>query len=110
MDCLFGVALRKLTPIVYNGSRICSQESYVITVIISTRVVFDHELKTIRERRDYYMCVLMFKCIYGLALHYLSNDVTMHVDIRGYDTRIAENMDLCIPRCAKEIYKTCFYV
>ena len=50
----------------------------------------------------------MFKCIHGLAPHYLSNDVTMHVDIHGYDTRSAENMDLYIPRWAKEIYKRSF--
>ena len=66
------------------------------------------KLQTIRERRDYFLCVLMFKCIHGLAPHYLSNDVTMHVDIHGYDTRSAENMDLYIPRCAKEIYKRSF--
>ena len=68
------------------------------------------KLQTIRERRDYFLCVLMFKCIHGLAPHYLSNDVTMHVDIHGYDTRSAENMDLCIPRCVKEIYKRNFFV
>ena len=48
----------------------------------------------------------MFKCIHGLAPHYLSNDVTMHVDKHGNDTRSAENMDLYISRCTKEIYKT----
>ena len=48
----------------------------------------------IRERRDYFLCVFMFKYIHGLATHYLSNDVTMHVDIHGHDNRIAENMDL----------------
>ena len=47
----------------------------------------------------------MFKSIHGLAPHYLSNGVTMHVDIHGYDTRSAQNMDLYIPRCTKWIYK-----
>ena len=45
----------------------------------------------------------MFKCIHGLAPHYLSNDVTMHVDIHGYETRSAEIMDLS--RCTKGVYK-----
>ena len=49
------------------------------------------------------------KCIHGLAPHYLSNDATIHVDIHGYDTRSAENMDLYIPRCTKEIYKSFSY-
>ena len=39
---------------------------------------------------------LMFKGIHGPAPHYLSNDVTMHVDIHGYNTRNAENMGFCI--------------
>ena len=58
-----------------------------------------------RERRDHFLCVLMFKCIHGLAPHYLIIDVTMHVDVHGYDTRNAQNMDLYIPRCTKEIFK-----
>ena len=37
--CLFGVVQRKSTSIVYNESRICLQESYVITLIIYTREV-----------------------------------------------------------------------
>ena len=65
-------------------------------------------LQTIRERRDYFLCILMFKCIHGLAPHYLCNDVTMYVDINGYDTRSAENMDLYLPRCSREIYKRSF--
>ena len=47
----------------------------------------------------------MCKCIHDLAPYYLSNDVTMHVDIHGYDTRGAENMDLYIPGCPKGIYE-----
>ena len=66
------------------------------------------KLQTIRERWEFFLSVLMFKWIQGLAPHYLSNDVTMHVDIHGYDTRSAENMDLYIPRCTKEIYEKSF--
>ena len=82
---------------------ICNNFDY----IHSRGIDFVRSLKllTIRERRDYFLCVLMFKCIHGLAPHYVSNDVTMHVDRHGYDTRNAENMDLYIARCTKEIYK-----
>ena len=85
---------------------ICNNFDYIHSRGID--LVRSLKLQTIRERRDYFLCVLMFKCIHGLAPHYLSNDVTMHVDIHGYDTRSAENMDLYIPRCAKEIYKRSF--
>ena len=67
-------------------------------------------LQTIRERRDYFLCILMLKCIHGLAAHCLGNDVTMYVDINGYDTRSAENMDLYLWRCSREIYKRRFSV
>ena len=85
---------------------ICNNFDYIHSRGID--LVRSLKLQTIRERRDYFLCVLMFKCIHGLAPHFLSNDVTMHVDIHGYDTRSAENMDLYIPRCAKEIYKRSF--
>ena len=65
-------------------------------------------LQTIRERRDYFLCILIFKCIHGIAPHYLCNDVIMYIDINGYDTRSAENMDLYLPRCSKEFYKRSF--
>ena len=29
----------------------------------------------------------------------------MYVNLNGYDTRNAENMDLYLPRCSREIYK-----
>ena len=85
---------------------ICNNFDYIHSRGID--LVRSLKLQTIRERRDYFLCVLMFKCIHGLAPHYLSNDVTMHVDIHGYNTRSAENMDLYIPRCTKEIYKRSF--
>ena len=65
-------------------------------------------LQSIREMRDYFLCILMFKCIHGFAPHYLCNDVTMYIDISGYDTRSAENMDLYLPRCSRESYKKKF--
>ena len=65
-------------------------------------------LQTISERRDYFLCILMFKCIHGLAPHYLCNDVIMCVDINGYDIRSADNMDLYLPRCSREIYQKSF--
>ena len=58
---------------------ICNNFDYIHSHGID--LVRSLKLLTIRERRDYFLCVLMLKCIHGLAPHYLSNDVTMHVDI-----------------------------
>ena len=38
----------------------------------------------------------MFKAIHGLAPHYLCNDVTMIVDVHGYNTRRSENIQIQI--------------
>ena len=54
------------------------------------------------------LCTIMSKCSHGLAPHYLSNAVTMHFDIHGYDTRSGDNMNLYLPHCSKEIYKRSF--
>ena len=64
-------------------------------------------LQTVQELRDYICSILMFKCIHGLAAapNYLCNDVTMYLDIHGYDTRSGDNMDLYVPRVFKYIYK-----
>ena len=85
---------------------ICNNYDYINTRGID--LVKSLKLQAIRERRDYFLCVLMFKCIHGLAPHYLSNDVTMVVDIHGYDTRSSENMNLYVPRCTKELCKRSF--
>ena len=36
----------------------------------------------------------MSKAIHGLAPHYLCNDITMIVDVYGYNTRSLENVNL----------------
>ena len=89
---------------------ICNNFDYIHSSGIG--LVRSLKFKTIRGRRDRFLCVLIFKCIHGLAPQYLRIDVTMHVDIHGYDTRSAENMDLYIyiyiPQYTKEIYKRSF--
>ena len=76
----------------------CNNYDHINT---SIDLVKSFKLQTIREHRDYILCALMFKCIHGLVPHYLSNDVTMVVDIHGYNTRSSVNMDLYAPRCTK---------
>ena len=61
---------------------------------------------TIKERWDYFLCALLFKCISGLASNYLCYDIhkTMNVNIHGYDTRFNKDMDLRAP-FLKDNYK-----
>ena len=85
---------------------VCNNFDYINFCAIEMMLTL--KLQTIRENRDYFLCISMLKCIHGLAPHYLCNDVTMYVNINGYDKRNAENMDLYLPRCTKETYKRSF--
>ena len=66
------------------------------------------KIQPIGQCRNYFISVLMFKAIHGLAPHYLCNDVTMIVDVHGYNTRSSVNMNLYVPKYTKEICKRSF--
>ena len=66
----------------------CKNYDYIHTRGID--LVNSLKIQTIWQRRDYFLSVLMFKAIHGLAPHYLCNDVTMIVDVHGYNTRSSE--------------------
>ena len=84
----------------------CKNYDYINTRGID--LVNSLKIQTIWQRRDYFLSVLMFKAIHGLAPHYLCNDVTMIVDVHGYNTRSLENMNLYVPKYTKEICKRSF--
>ena len=65
-------------------------------------------LYTIEEKRDYFLAMLMFKSIHGIAPAYLCNQIVMSFDINGYDTRGADGMNVYLPTLKKDIYKNSF--
>ena len=64
-------------------------------------------LYTIRDRRDYFLTILMFKSIHGIAPTYLSDRVVMNFDVNGYDTRTSD-MELYLPTLREEAYRNSF--
>ena len=68
-------------------------------------------LYTIRDGRDYFLTVLMFKVIHGIAPTfaptYLSDRIVMNFDVNGYDTR-ASDMELYLPTLRKEAFRNSF--
>ena len=66
---------------------------------------------TIRDRRDYFLKILMFKSIHGIAPTYLSYRVVINFDYNGYDTR-GSDMEFTSPRCVKSLIGTvsCIWV
>ena len=64
-------------------------------------------LCTIRDRRDYFRTVMMFKAIHCIAPTYLSDRIVMDFDVNGNDTR-GSVTDLYLPTLRKEAYRNSF--
>ena len=62
---------------------------------------------TIRERRDYFLLILMLKAIHGIAPNYLSDRIDMHFDIHGYE---AGSMNVYLPTVNKEMYNNISFI
>ena len=63
-------------------------------------------MKQANERRDYFITKLMFQSIHGLAPNYLSDRIIMKEDIRNYQLRDANDVDVYLPRANKEFFKS----
>ena len=63
---------------------------------------------TVKERFFYFQTLLIFKCIYGMAPHYLTNNVIMEVDISNVQTR-KHLMNLHLPLPDNEFHKTMLF-
>jgi hypothetical protein len=60
-------------------------------------------------RREYRMCIMMFKCIHGKVPTYLSDYVVMACDIHKYGTRQAESMNVHIPPFKTKFHQNSFF-
>jgi hypothetical protein len=52
----------------------------------------------------YFQCVLMFKCIHGMAPDYLHNEIIMQTEINPISTR-SHGRNLYLPLPQTEMYK-----
>ena len=62
--------------------------------------------QTVPERRDYFTCVLMFKCLNGQAPTFLQEKFTFVS--HGLSTRAEISGNLVIPQPNFEVFKQCF--
>ena len=53
--------------------------------------------QNVTERRMYLTCVLMYKCVHGIAPSYLSDDIVYSSDVPGHETRNASQNVLYLP-------------
>ena len=62
----------------------------------------------VRQRRDYFMSLLVFKCIHGLAPDYLSNEILMSFDVSNRSTRSTDVNNVYVPNVHLSITKKSF--
>jgi hypothetical protein len=80
--------------------------------IINTRgldLVHKLNIQTTYERREFRMCIMMFKSIHGKVPTYLSDYVIMACDIHKYGTRQAESMNVHIPPYKTKFLQNSFF-
>ncbi len=59
----------------------------------------------VRQRRDYFTLVLVYKALHGLAPAYVNDLFTFSRDIQTYSTRSTCTSQLHIPRVRKQVFK-----
>ena len=63
----------------------------------------------VTERLDYFECLLVFKCIHGMAPGYLTNNITMDIEIRKNVNTRTHDMNVHIPFPNSETVKKSLY-
>ena len=65
-------------------------------------------IMNVKQRRDYFMALLMYKSIHGLAPNYLCNEITMEIEVANRISRHINENDVHVPDAHLEITKTGF--
>ena len=66
------------------------------------------KLLNVKQRRDYFMSLLIFKCIHGLAPDYLCNEITMAIEVTTRNSRFINSNDVYVPITNTECVKKSF--
>jgi hypothetical protein len=71
-------------------------------------LVTEMKIMNVRQRRDYFMSLLVFKCIHGLAPEYLSNEILMAIEVSERVRRNVNENDVYVPFVNIECSKNTF--
>ena len=109
MPVLCGVTQSKATSQSYNVLKTALLELLLATSItLNFRSVESlHELNwaSVKERRDYFTAVMMFKAINGLTPAYLTDSIVMASKAHDRNTRLTNSYDVHVPPHNSEILK-----
>ena len=90
-----------------RAARIVSKHygSHEISV---TKLIKDLKWQSFETRRDYFLNMLMYKCIHGTAPTRLCNEIEMYFDRHGLNTRNANSLNVVLPKPNIEMFKQTF--
>ena len=100
----------------YNILKIQRLQNYAARIVTNNfdyihcrgiNIVNDLKWMNVKKRCDYFTCILMFKCIHGLAPNYLVDDVVMNFDVNGMFTR-SHDMNVYVPYVSSQFAKRSF--
>jgi len=74
----------------------------------STEFIRNLKWQSFEKRRDYFLNVLMYKCIHGNAPERLCNEIEMYFDRHGFNTRNADSLNVVVPKPQIELFKQSF--
>ena len=63
---------------------------------------------SVSQRRDYFMSILMFKSIHGLAPNYMCDEINMQCDIAERSTRSLNFNNAVVPYVSLESFRNYF--
>ena len=82
--------------------------NYDYVNVRGTELVSTMNVMNVRQRRDYFMSLLVFKCLHGLAPEYLCNEIIMAIEVRDRLGRNIDENDLYVPyvnvNCTKNAF------
>ena len=90
-----------------RAARIVSKH-YGSREISVTKVIKDLKWQSFETRRDYFLNMLMYKCIHGTAPTRLCNEIEMYFDRHGLNTRNANSLNVVLPKPNIEMFKQTF--
>ena len=76
---------------------------------VSVSALFkDLKWQSFETRRDYFLNMLMYRCIHGTAPIRLCNEIEMYFDRHGLNTRNANSLNVVLPKPNTERFKQSF--
>ena len=64
--------------------------------------------QSFKQRRDFFLATMMFKCIHGLAPTHMINELEMVCERHDHNTRNADSLNVVVPKPNLECFKRCF--